>query len=80
MSELLFECYSTPAVAYGIDALFSAHHNYSKRGIPLQDALVMSSGNQVTNILPIVGGRFDASHCKRSEVKLMIYFIIVNKG
>ena len=27
MSELLFECYSAPSVAYGVDALFSFHYN-----------------------------------------------------
>lgn len=27
MSELLFECYSAPSVAYGVDALFSYLYN-----------------------------------------------------
>ena len=27
MSELLFECYGVPSVAYGIDALFGLHFN-----------------------------------------------------
>ena len=27
MSELLFECYNVPSVAYGIDSLFSLYHN-----------------------------------------------------
>lgn len=27
MSELLFECYSVPSVAYGVDALFSYQYN-----------------------------------------------------
>jgi actin-related protein 5 len=26
MSELMFECYGAPAVAYGVDAMFSFHH------------------------------------------------------
>jgi actin-related protein 5 len=29
MSELLFETYQVPAVCYGVDALFSYHHNVS---------------------------------------------------
>ena len=32
MSELLFECYSVPAVAYGIDAVFSLFHNSQANG------------------------------------------------
>jgi len=28
MSELLFECYNVPSVAYGIDSLFSLYHNF----------------------------------------------------
>ena len=27
MSELLFECYSAPSIAYGVDALFSYQYN-----------------------------------------------------
>ena len=28
MSELLFECYHVPSVAYGIDSLFSLYNNH----------------------------------------------------
>lgn len=28
MSELLFECYHVPSVAYGIDSLFSYYNNH----------------------------------------------------
>lgn len=65
MSELMFECYNVPSVAYGIDALFSAYHNFSLEGRGLEDALVISSGHQTTHILPILDGKLDASHCKR---------------
>lgn len=30
MSELLFECYRVPSVAYGIDGLFSLYYNQSQ--------------------------------------------------
>ena len=30
MSELLFECYHVPSVAYGIDGLFSLYYNQSQ--------------------------------------------------
>ena len=65
MSELLFENYNIPAVSYGIDALFSAYHSYARRGVPLRDALVVSSGHQATHIMPVLDGKFDARHCKR---------------
>ena len=65
MSELLFENYNIPAVAYGIDALFGAYHSYARRGVPLRDALVVSSGHQATHIMPVLDGKFDARHCKR---------------
>ena len=68
MSELLFEAYGIPAVAYGVDALFSAYHNYAKKGIPLYNALVVSSGHQATHILPVLDGKFDARHCKRLRI------------
>ena len=32
MSELLFECYHIPKVAYGVDALFSLMNNHPKHG------------------------------------------------
>ena len=32
MSELLFECYNVPSVAYGIDSLFSLYNNNPNTG------------------------------------------------
>lgn len=65
MSELLFECYGIPSVAYGIDGLFSAHHNFNLKGHALTDSLVVSSGHQTTHILPVLNGELDSVHCKR---------------
>ena len=65
MTELLFEGYGVPALSYGIDALFSAHHHWSRRGAQLRDALVISSGQQTTHIIPLLDGRVDTGHCKR---------------
>ncbi|XP_065913928.1 actin-related protein 5-like [Dysidea avara] len=67
MSELLFECYSAPSVAYGVDALFSYHYNQASRG-GAKTGLVITSGYQATHILPIVDNKLDASHCKRISV------------
>ncbi|XP_064429234.1 actin-related protein 5 isoform X5 [Mirounga angustirostris] len=63
MSELLFECYGIPKVAYGIDSLFSFYHNKPKNLI--SSGLIISSGYQCTHILPILEGRLDAKNCKR---------------
>lgn len=63
MSELLFECYGIPKVAYGIDSLFSFYHNKAKNLI--SSGLIISSGYQCTHILPILEGRLDAKNCKR---------------
>uniref|UniRef100_A0A8C4PXH5 Actin related protein 5 n=1 Tax=Eptatretus burgeri TaxID=7764 RepID=A0A8C4PXH5_EPTBU len=65
MSELLFECYHIPRVTYGIDALFSLHHN---TGGTAGDALVVSAGYHTTHVLPVIDGRLDAQHCKRINV------------
>ncbi|XP_066295126.1 actin-related protein 5-like [Branchiostoma lanceolatum] len=63
MSELLFECYRVPKVAYGVDALFSLHHNRPKAA--LDHAMLVCSGFHTTHILPLVGSRLDAANCKR---------------
>lgn len=55
MSELLFECYGIPKVAYGIDSLFSFYHSKPKNLI--SSGLIISSGYQCTHILPILEGR-----------------------
>ncbi len=48
MNEILFECYSAPSVAYGVDALFSYAHNGGKSG------LVVSSSNSATHVIPVI--------------------------
>ncbi|KAJ3340621.1 Nuclear actin-protein involved in chromatin remodeling [Gonapodya sp. JEL0774] len=64
-TELLFECYEAPAVAFGVDSLFSFHQNggsFDKGG------LVVSSGNHSTTVIPIVGGRTIANQSKRIPI------------
>lgn len=70
MTELLFEGYSVPALSYGIDALFSAHHHWSQRGLQFRDALIVSSGHQTTHIIPVLDGWVDTGHCKRYGTKI----------
>ena len=71
MSELLFECYHVPQVAYGIDALFSLYFNQSSllgkslTELESTDALVISCGYQTIHVLPVLNGRLQASKCRR---------------
>ncbi|TVY22718.1 Actin-like protein [Lachnellula hyalina] len=51
MTEILFECYSAPSVAYGIDALFSYDYNKGKTG------LVVSSSHSSTHLIPVLNSK-----------------------
>ncbi|XP_038046523.1 actin-related protein 5-like [Patiria miniata] len=66
MSELLFECYHVPKVAFGVDGLFSFYNNFPDAGT--SDGLVLASGYQTTHILPILQGKLDSTHCKRINI------------
>lgn len=66
MSELLFEGYGVPRVAYGIDALFAAAaHLPGAAGAPGPTALVVSVGHGATHILPVVRGTLLAGSVRR---------------
>lgn len=62
MSELLFEYYHVPSVAYGIDALFSYHYNNDDNS---SNGLIVSFGYQTTHVLPVLGGHLQPSFCRR---------------
>ncbi|TAQ85212.1 Adenosinetriphosphatase [Chlorociboria aeruginascens] len=51
MSEIIFECYSAPSLAYGIDSLFSYYYNDGKTG------LVVSSSNSSTHLIPVLNSK-----------------------
>ncbi|KAF2190927.1 actin-like ATPase domain-containing protein [Zopfia rhizophila CBS 207.26] len=51
MSEILFECYGAPSVAYGIDSLFSYSYNGGRHG------LVVSSSYTSTHVIPVVDSK-----------------------
>ncbi|KAL9604385.1 MAG: hypothetical protein Q9219_000573 [cf. Caloplaca sp. 3 TL-2023] len=51
MTELLFECYSAPSVAYGVDSLFSYRFNQGRNG------LVVSSSHTATHLIPVFDSR-----------------------
>ncbi|KAL3481434.1 hypothetical protein BJX99DRAFT_218998 [Aspergillus californicus] len=59
MNEILFECYSAPSVAYGIDSLFSYRYN---RGT---DGLIVSSSHTSTHVIPVLNSKAILSNCSR---------------
>ncbi|KAL4864322.1 hypothetical protein BDV12DRAFT_176316 [Aspergillus spectabilis] len=59
MNEILFECYSAPSVAYGIDSLFSYRYN---RGT---DGLIVSSSHTSTHVIPVFNSKALLSSCSR---------------
>ncbi|KAF1983698.1 actin-like ATPase domain-containing protein [Aulographum hederae CBS 113979] len=59
MSEILFECYGAPSIAYGIDSLFSYKYNKGRSG------LVLSSSNTSTHVIPVSDGKAMLSQASR---------------
>lgn len=51
MSEILFECYGAPSVAYGVDSLFSYKYNNGRTG------LVVSSSHTSTHLIPVINSK-----------------------
>ncbi|KAG4027104.1 hypothetical protein MFRU_033g00740 [Monilinia fructicola] len=51
MTEIIFECYGAPSVAYGIDSLFSYDYNNGKTG------LVVSSSHSSTHLIPVYNSK-----------------------
>lgn len=48
MTEIMFECYSAPSLAFGIDSLFSYKYNKGTSG------LVVSSSHTSTHLIPVI--------------------------
>lgn len=64
MTELLFESYGAPSVAFGVDSLFSFYENETN---PLKaDGLVVSSGTSNTHVIPVLGGKSILTAAKKS--------------
>ncbi|KAL5691009.1 hypothetical protein EMGR_007344 [Emarellia grisea] len=59
MNEILFECYSAPSVAYGIDSLFSYRYNKGT------DGLIISSSHTSTHVIPVLNSKALLSNCSR---------------
>lgn len=62
MYEIMYEAYRAPKVAVGIDALFSYYANSTK-----PTGVVVSVGNQLTHVIPVVLGRGVLLNCKRID-------------
>ncbi|EGX92890.1 chromatin remodeling complex subunit (Arp5), putative [Cordyceps militaris CM01] len=75
MTEIIFECYNAPSLAYGIDSLFSYRHNQGKTG------LVVSSSYTSTHIIPVYNSKgllgqatrlnWGGYHCSEYLLKLI---------
>ena len=61
MSEILYELYAVPSVAYGVDSLFSYSYNNGITG------LVCSSANMSTHLIPVVDRQPLISHATRLD-------------
>ncbi|SCV05438.1 LANO_0H07492g1_1 [Lachancea nothofagi CBS 11611] len=59
--QLLFECFGTSQVTFGLDSLFSFHANNDSSA----SGLVISSGNEDTHVIPVVDGKGALSEAKR---------------
>jgi actin-related protein 5 len=59
MTEIIFECYSAPSLAYGIDSLFSYDYNNGKTG------LVVSSSHSSTHLIPVLNSKALLSQATR---------------
>ncbi|KAM0524452.1 hypothetical protein ACHAPE_000546 [Trichoderma viride] len=59
MTEIIFECYGAPSLAYGIDSLFSYRYNKGKTG------LVVSSSHTSTHIIPVYNSKALLSQATR---------------
>ncbi|KAJ8894423.1 hypothetical protein PR048_007076 [Dryococelus australis] len=64
MSELLFECYGVPSLAYGVDGLFSFHFNVPDG----ETGLIVNCGYHTTYVLPVITGKVDRSCARRINI------------
>ena len=56
MTEILFESYGAPSVAYGLDSLFSFYDNNHAQSSKC-DGLIISSATSSTQVIPVLDGK-----------------------
>ncbi|EPX70493.1 actin-like protein Arp5 [Schizosaccharomyces octosporus yFS286] len=61
MTELLFELYQVPSVAYGVDGLYSFYHNAGKES----SGIAINLGYSSSHVLPVLDGQKLAHEAKR---------------
>ncbi|KAL4242856.1 actin family protein [Abortiporus biennis] len=65
-SELMFEQYSVPSLAYCVDSIMSFYHNHHQTAAPfVSDGLVVSFNSASTSVIPILQGKGLMSYAKR---------------
>ncbi|KAJ4465494.1 hypothetical protein C8J55DRAFT_566202 [Lentinula edodes] len=65
-SELMFEQYSVPSLAYCVDGIMSFYQNSQPSGQPFApDGLVISFNTASTSVIPILNGRGVLNNAKR---------------
>ncbi|KAJ4485396.1 chromatin remodeling complex subunit [Lentinula aciculospora] len=65
-SELMFEQYSVPSLAYCVDGIMSFYQNNQSTGESfISDGLVISFSTASTSIIPVLNGKGILSHAKR---------------
>ncbi|KAJ3784869.1 chromatin remodeling complex subunit [Lentinula aff. detonsa] len=65
-SELMFELYSVPSLAYCVDGIMSFYQNDQSTGNSFtSDGLVVSFNTASTSVIPILNGKGIISHAKR---------------
>ncbi|CAL1374548.1 unnamed protein product [Linum trigynum] len=67
MSELLFETYGVPSVAFGVDAAFSYKYN-QRHGICNEDGLAICPGFNTTHVIPFIAGEPVYKGCTRTNI------------
>jgi len=66
--EQLFECYQTPSVVLGVDALFSHYYNTIAQKELASTCLIISLGHMTTHIVPMINGEVQMKDIKRINV------------
>ena len=68
-SELMFELYTVPSLAYCVDSVMSFYHNNKPpHGQFAADGLVISFNTASTSVIPILNGKGILSNAKRCVI------------
>lgn len=68
MSELMFECYSVPAITYYTDVMGSWYSMYSNRPAQYDTGVCIHIGYQMSHVVPVVGGKVVMENVRRIAV------------